>query len=333
VRRSLPRIKHKGGILVDVTLLKTEFFNDLSKHCKKLSDEAIHAFYRHFQHSTRSIQPFSKFIHDTCLVDLEELSDQELVTLHQHTKWVAPSYVLRKRYTTQIELATEAILLLLVQMQSHLALKEWMRRYEQKIEKAPDELLILFYKEGNLQARNILTRRHKSFIKNVIRQLRLQGRFFRGMDEDDVFQESMVGYLKAIKDYKIERKMKFTVFTRFVIIKYLDTIINQSKNTKNASLNDAYSFHAPIRSDAEMTFEESFESDHTTPDELAIKKDTLRGIWDILTELEKEVLVYYTEGYSYEEIGGFISKDKKAVDNTRQRIRTKAEKYEATYSD
>ena len=310
---------------------QTEFLDELLKTGKKPTDEQIIGFYQNYQYKEDVLFPFSKFEQDIFHVDLESLSDKELVVLHQHTKWIAPSYVLRKRYMFQIESIDDDILLCLVQTRCESAKQEWMNRYRCNMKQASDELLILFYKEGSEQALNILTKRHEKFVKGLIRQLRQRGRFFRGMDDNDVFQESMFGYLKAVKDYKIERKMKFTVFTRFVIEKYLDTIINQSKNTKNASLNDSYSFHAPIRSDAEMTFEESFESERTLPDELAVVKDTLYKVWGMLTALEKDVIIFHAYGHTYEEIGEMIKKDKKAVDNTLQRVRTKGERYREMY--
>ena len=309
----------KGVRRLQLTALQIEFLLDLAKLGKKPTEEQVTSFYRHFQVGHDVLVPFSKFIQDCYQVDLEKLSDDYLLLLHQHTKWISPSYFLRKRYCHSLSNASEDILLCLVQLQSEKALTEWKKRYQTNIEQAPDELLVLLHKQGNENALNILTVRHKNYVKNLIRQLKQKGRFFRGMDDQDVFQESMFGYLKAIKDYKIERKMKFTVFTRFVIEKYLDTIINQSKNTKNSSLNDSYSFHAPIKNDAEMTFEESFESELTLPDELAIKKDTFYAIWGILTELEQKVLIFYASGHSYEEIGEIIGKDKKAVDNTIQK--------------
>lgn len=318
---------------MDIAISPQTFLNDLLVIGKKPTEQQILLFYRNFQHGHDVLIPYSKFIEDSFHVDLTALSDEELLLLHQYTKWISPSYFLRKRHVENLEHASDEILLCLVQGHSHAAYETWYGRYQSKIEKAPDELLVLMHKNGNQDALNILTKRHKNFIKNLIRQLKQKGRFFRGMDDDDVFQESMSGYLKAIKDYKIERKMKFTVFTRFVIEKYLDTIINQSKNTKNSSLNDSYSFHAPIRNDAEMTFEESFESERTPPDELAVKKDTFYAIWETLTPLEKKVLLFYTEGHSYEEIGQIIGKDKKAVDNTIQRIRTKGTRYEEMFFD
>ena len=42
-------------------------------------------------------------------------------------------------------------------------------------------------------------------------------------------------------------------------------------------------------------------------------------------ELELKVLIYYLDGYSYQQIGEKIDKDAKAVDNAIQRIKKKIE--------
>ena len=45
----------------------------------------------------------------------------------------------------------------------------------------------------------------------------------------------------------------------------------------------------------------------------------------VLSKLETEVLVYYLEGLSYQEIAEKLGKDTKAVDNAVQRIKKKLE--------
>ena len=49
------------------------------------------------------------------------------------------------------------------------------------------------------------------------------------------------------------------------------------------------------------------------------------SIKSVLSKLETEVLVYYLEGLSYQEIAEKLGKDTKAVDNAVQRIKKKLE--------
>ena len=65
------------------------------------------------------------------------------------------------------------------------------------------------------------------------------------------------------------------------------------------------------------------------PESIIIDKESLDGIEskinNTLSKLELEVLMYYLDGFSYQQIAEKIEKDVKAVDNAIQRIKKKIE--------
>ena len=65
------------------------------------------------------------------------------------------------------------------------------------------------------------------------------------------------------------------------------------------------------------------------PEAILIDPENMDGmeykINKVLSKLETEVLVYYLEGLSYQEIAEKLGKDTKAVDNAVQRIKKKLE--------
>ena len=65
------------------------------------------------------------------------------------------------------------------------------------------------------------------------------------------------------------------------------------------------------------------------PEAILIDRENMDGmeykINKVLSKLETEVLVYYLEGLSYQEIAEKLGKDTKAVDNAVQRIKKKLE--------
>lgn len=304
----------------------TRVFNELILTGKPLTPEQSNHLFQTFKYGEQKIPHFSKYIHDEWMVDLHELSDEHLLLLNQHTKWLAPSYFLRKRYVTreQIEQASEPVLICLVQSRSAVALECWIERYRDKWHLAPDELLVLLYQQGVKETLSVLTKRYSKNGQGLLRQIKGKGLFFKGgMDDNDVLQEIMYSYIKSIQDYKIERKMDFYRFARHVTLKSLQTVITQSKNKKNKSLNSSISIHTPLKESEEITLEDMVESNATLPALLVEKKKYLYEIWEEFTGLEKHVIILRAQGYKYKEIASIIHKDIKAVDNAVQRIHLK----------
>lgn len=263
---------------------------------------------------------------DLFLVDLEDLDENTLVALHQSTPWLAPSYFLRKRFFGKWKDLEDETLLTLAQTLSVKAKEELYARYEKDLKHGTDELLVLMAQDGNRDALEVLFERYIPFVEWTIK--RLKGKFFfRGYETDDLVQEGILGLFKSKDDYKIERKTKFKDFSRHVIEKHIGTLIIRSSNYKNITLNESFSYHSPIGSDSEVTFEQLLKSEANSPEVVTVNRETYHAIDEGLTPLEKEVLGHYEKGLSYEEIGELVGKKKKAIDNTIQRIRKKGKSY------
>lgn len=267
---------------------------------------------------------------DLFMVDLSSLDDDTLCKLHQFTNWLAPSYFLRRRYFGPLTNVPDEKLLILVQAKSEKAKEELMRRYQNDMTKASDEVLVLMCQDSVPDSMDALIERYNPFVKKTINRLQRKF-FFRGFDVNDLVQEGVLGLFKAIDDFKIERKTRFKDFSKHVIEKHIGTLILRSSNYKNKVLNESFSYHSPIGSDSEITFEQLLKSETYAPEESFVKKETFYAIWDKLTQLERDVLQLYSIGLSYEEIGDRVGKKKKAIDNTIQRIRKKGKTYLYTY--
>lgn len=263
---------------------------------------------------------------DLFIVDLNELDENTLVILHQNTPWLAPAYFLRKKFFGKWNELEDETLLILTQTLSKKAKEELYARYSNNLKKASDELLVLMAQDENAEALDVLFERYIPFVKWTIRRLDRKF-FFRGYEMDDLIQEGIIGLFKSKDDYKIERKTKFKDFSRHVIEKHIGTLILRSSNYKNKVLNESFSYHSPIGSDSEVTFEQLLKSEANGPELVAVNRETYFAIEEKLTDLEKEVLEYYALGLSYEEIGELVGKKKKAIDNTIQRIRKKGKQY------
>lgn len=269
---------------------------------------------------------------DLFMVDLEEVDEDILIMLHQNTPWYAPSYFLRKKLFGKWNELDDDTLLILIQTFSYGAKNELYSRYTERLIEASDELLVIMAQDENKEALSVLFERYLPIVRRTIRRLEKKF-FFRGYETDDLVQEGILGLFKSKDDYKIERKTKFNDFSRHVIEKHIRSLISRSSNYKNIALNESFSYHSPVGSDSEVTFEQLLKSDVNGPEIVTVNKEIYYAIEKILTELELKVLKYYELGLSYEEIGELVGKNKKAIDNTIQRIRKKGNKYMETYSN
>jgi RNA polymerase sporulation-specific sigma factor len=302
---------------------------DLIEQIQKGNKQNIIEFYNQFK-----VKDFcynnTERKQDHFIVDLNELDEETLVLLHQNTTWLAPSYFLRKKFFGKWKELTDETLLTLAQTLSPKAKEELYFRYNNNLKKGSDELLVLMAQDNNSDALDVLFERYLPIVKRIIRRLEKKF-FFRGFDTNDLIQEGVIGLFKSKDDYKIERKTKFKDFSRHVIEKHIGTLILRSSNYKNKVLNESFSYHSPIGSESEVTFEQMLKSEANSPETVTVNRETYYAILDKLTDLEKEVLEYYALGLSYEEIGELVDKKKKAVDNTIQRIRKKGKQYLENY--
>ena len=199
-----------------------------------------------------------------------------------------------------------------------------------------DEILVLMSQAGDLTAKTILDNKYIEPVKNIVNQLHKRGRYNRGDDFEDLIQSGYLGYYKAVRDFKIEKKRPFRIFLPYVVKRHIESIISRSGNNKLRALNEAFSYHSPVNNnDTESTFEQMLSSEEYQPEKELFIIETFWELWEMFSETEKSVLWYYAEDYSYEEIGKIVFCDShptieaqiKAVDNTIQRIKTKREDF------
>lgn len=312
------------------TLFSNETKEELLEQIQKGDSNAVKNFYSLFNTGELTFNTNSE---DLFFVDLSSLSIEELIILNVHTKWDAPMYFLRKKCYGQWSSLSDDVLLVLLETLSPNAKKHLFENFKDKLESATDELLVLMAQEEFENSLDVLFVRYHPFVKNTIRKMKSKAIFVIGYDNDDLVQEGILGLYKSKNDYKINRGTKFKEFSRIVIEKHIGTLVKKSTNLKNSSLNESLSFHSPIGSDPDETFEQLLKSDKNSPDTVSCNKDIFYKIKGLFTELEDDVLDLYDKGFSYEEIGTMVNKNRKAIDNTIQRIRKKGKRFKTKFID
>lgn len=181
---------------------------------------------------------------------------------------------------------------------------------------------------GDSEALEYLILKYRNFVRAKARSY-----FLIGADREDIVQEGMIGLYKAIRDYRGDRLASFRAFAELCITRQIITAIKTATRQKHIPLNSYISLDKPI-------YEE--ESDRTLmdvicgpkvsdPEQLMINQEEfgrLEGkLSEILSELERQVLVLYLDGRSYQEIAVDLDRHVKSIDNALQRVKRKIERY------
>ncbi|PDZ94669.1 hypothetical protein CON36_32625 [Bacillus cereus] len=239
-------------------------------------------------------------------------SSENLVGLHNNSKLLFPSYFLRFGAFESVVELDEKVLNVLLEAGSVKAYEELKNRYGKNLAKAPDEFLVIGAQRNGRLERDILTENYESIIERIINRVDKRY-YFKGQEKEDLIQEAFMGFLKAIEVYKIERRTKFKDFSHYVIQRHLGTLMNRSKNYRNRALNESFSYNMPVNNNNETTFEELLEGTTSSPEKVIEDQGTYVEIREKLTENEQEVLDFYVDGYTYEEIAYELIKKKKQI--------------------
>lgn len=188
-----------------------------------------------------------------------------------------------------------------------------------------DEDLVGLACDGDTSAEEVLYRRYFKLVR-----LRSRDYFLPGADLDDLFQEGLIGFMKAIRDYRADRG-SFRAFAELCIRRQIITALKTSTRQKHSILNRAASLDVPIFADNEsLTLAEVLPS----PDD--VESAVIHPEWtemsildnadDYLTKHEANVFHYYAQGYDYQSIAKMLGRTVKSIDNAVFKIKLKLRK-------
>ncbi|PLR65800.1 MULTISPECIES: RNA polymerase sporulation sigma factor SigH [Bacillaceae] len=191
-----------------------------------------------------------------------------------------------------------------------------------------DEQVVELVHNGDSDALDYLITKYRNFVRAKARSY-----FLIGADREDIIQEGMIGLYKAIRDFKEDKLTSFKAFAELCITRQIITAIKTATRQKHIPLNSYVSLDKPIYDE---------ESDRTLmdvisgtkvmdPEELIINQEEFDDIevkmGELLSDLERKVLVLYLDGRSYQEISEELNRHVKSIDNALQRVKRKLERY------
>ena len=200
--------------------------------------------------------------------------------------------------------------------------------YTQDYDSMTDEQVVRLAQGTDSQALEYLLNKYKNFVRTKARSY-----FLIGADHEDIVQEGMIGLYKSIRDYKEEKLSSFRAFAELCITRQIITAIKTATRQKHIPLNSYISLNRPIyEEDSDRTLLDVMTDEGlSNPEELLIDREDLSmiegRIGQMLSDLEKQVLVRYMEGKSYVEIADEMGRHVKSIDNALQRIKRKLLKY------
>ena len=191
-----------------------------------------------------------------------------------------------------------------------------------------DEEIALLAQQGDADASEYLLNKYKNFVRSKARSY-----FLVGADHEDIVQEGMIGLFKAFRDFKPDKLASFHAFAELCVTRQIITAIKTATRQKHIPLNNYVSLNRPIYDEeSDRTLLDVItEEAPSNPEEMLINREDLSviegRIGQMLSDLEKEVLVRYMEGKSYVEISEEMGRHVKSIDNALQRIKRKLLKY------
>ncbi len=191
-----------------------------------------------------------------------------------------------------------------------------------------DEDIVEFVRLGDSGALEFLIHKYRNFVRAKARSY-----FLIGAEREDIVQEGMIGLYKAIRDFKGDKLASFKAFAELCITRQIITAIKTATRQKHIPLNSYVSLDKPIYDeDSDRTLLDVICGSRVCdPEEMIINQEEFYGLEDkmseILSDLERKVLMFYLDGRSYQEIAVDLDRHVKSIDNALQRVKRKLERY------
>lgn len=197
----------------------------------------------------------------------------------------------------------------------------------ERFEHMTDEQVVKLAQQADGTALEYLLNKYKNFVRSKARSY-----FLIGADHEDIVQEGMIGLYKAIRDFREEKLTSFRAFAELCITRQIITAIKTATRQKHIPLNSYVSLNKPIYDEeSDRTLLDVItEGREANPEEVLISREdvsVIEGrIGKMLSGLEKQVLLRYLEGKSYQEISLEMHRHVKSIDNALQRVKRKLQK-------
>ena len=193
-------------------------------------------------------------------------------------------------------------------------------------ENCSDEELIRQIRNGHAELTDLLLERYKNEVRRRSNGLKLMG-----ADEEDLIQEGMIGLFRAVREYKADRSCSFATFASRSIRGAMVNAVLHYQSKKYGPLNFSLSFSGTPGEEETGDYSlligdsKALDPEKITLDEERVTELTM-AIKESLSKRENQVFEYCLKGLSGAEIAEKMDCNRKSVENTMNRIKTKIQK-------
>ena len=146
--------------------------------------------------------------------------------------------------------------------------------------------------------------------------------FLRGGDQDDLYQEGMIGLLSALRSFDAERNDNFQAYAALCIKRRIVDAIRRDDAQMRRFGEPAETLRGEAASSGGRL---------SDPETSIVADESAREIKQMLSGLaspfERAVIDGFLEGYTTSEIAERLGRERKAVDNAIRRARAKLANY------
>lgn len=186
--------------------------------------------------------------------------------------------------------------------------------------------LIKLAKNGDEKALDELYLKYKHNILFIAKKY-----YLNDGSNDDIVQEGMLGFLKAINTFD-EGRGNFYSHLKLLVEHQIINAVKKSNALKNTPLNDRYN----LNNQGELEIDEDnkvlgIPSDSLSPENSVLLEEDKRELdemmSDKLSNFEREVLQLYLSGFSYYDIINKLNVSYKSIDNALNRVKSKLQNF------
>ena len=184
-----------------------------------------------------------------------------------------------------------------------------------------DYELVYQVRENNEEAYNLLIGKYSNLVGMLAKKI-LRKYKYLGLEYDDIYQEGMMGIIKALNDYN-SRETVFYTYASLCAKREIDKLIKTQSRKKRMVLNDSISINGYVHNNPDLVIEDAIPSKYNLEREYECY-DMYRRIMNAglnLNIIDSSILELRMNGFSSNEIAILLDLTYKKVDYRMRKIR------------
>ena len=185
------------------------------------------------------------------------------------------------------------------------------------------ELLYLIHQKVEI-AEHELVEKYKRVIWMLIQSC-LNRYHPRGVEKEDLYQESLIALMEAVRSYREDYNAPFYSFVSLCVERYIKTYLRKYNSQSTRQFYHCLSLDMMIADAENLYLHDVIPDEKSGQSYLSLYENELEEFMnqkhDMFSIKEKQIFYLKIQGYSYDEIASRMNCNAKQVDNTIQKIK------------